>query len=759
MYGNPVKDFDISSALEFVTNIDPDAENTDNKIYVAWDKIANEDQKYELALVTRLEQGIKAGVPSKLEYYWYVDSITYLKPVVDATTGETTYVEEKKEVGNLVTVDQNGVVKFSEDYAEKLDIAYITVKATNVLDKNGNDVVLGDDNKPVITEYTTTKSVDIHIAAITNVGFKMAGKTWVWDGTQSEYKVTLIHDNTNGNAYTLENEIVYNNKISGITLDENVTIEFEVGADDSVLAIGEDKASVTTKKSGTTTLVVKIGQYKTYKIEIVVVDVTGDLALQAKNQNITLIGNGNAIELGDLFVGNIPDNANLIVFNGIANDSDYMTPSINSPLLKANDSSASLYVDDAAYKLVDAANKTSYANGKPVSTLTDTIKFAGSKVSGDKISIAIFSNGVRVSPNVNVYVVDAYNVKTWDQLSANIASNVVFLSDISMPAGNTATLDVSTHTLYGNGHKFDITTGKRGGQAGIITLKTGGVIRDVRIVGAVYSTFAVSVSDDYGTSAVDAAGGSIINSYIANCRSPLRIESGEVFVKDSVLFGGRYANIDMVGGKVTIQGKVATVGQPIKDASGKTVLGTGITVWFNNTEKVVNLDTGAELKQYNFIQNDSTVKKSLPVIDFYSLVKISTSDMFSQLFGSNYSAYHYKDSNGTIYVSAGIGSLDKYMDTNKSQDTLKLTGFADGVYSGSVIYSYNIPVYSFIKSKLAEKGINSDPLQMDVRTLQPSNAANAKLFEEYLQLGTYYYPENYTFSNGSVQFKTFPAAE
>ncbi len=140
--------------------------------------------------------------------------------------------------------------------------------------------------------------------------------------------------------------------------------------------------------------------------------------------------------------------------------------------------------------------------------------------------------------------------------------------------------------------------------------------------------------------------------------------------------------------------------------------------------------------------------------------KIDTSDLFKQLFGSSYEQYHYKDNNH-LYVNTGIASLDKYRDAAQTVDTLTITGFADGVYSGSVIYSYNISstIYKYLKDTLAGKGIDANPLQMDARTLHNSNSDNLKLFEEYLQLGEYYYPENYTFNNGSVQFKTFPAAE
>lgn len=602
-------------------------------------------------------------------------------------------------------------------------------------------------NNTVVTEE---RFIEIHVVCVKSADITFAGNTVV-----NNDNVTLIYNETaNDKTFTASaSNIKYNytNLPNGIVLDTDL----KISATGDALNKNGTTLSVNDSRTGNeTTLVFSVGNVKK-TINVDLFDVKG-LPFASTSPNFTVLGNGNPVKLGDLFknndnyVGSFPENAQVIVYTGNTIDDKYSDLSGRTPLRESNANGNTFYVN---YSDKDALTSDTWQN--------KTVQFYGTS-GATKAYITVIADGVRIAPDIAVEIVNAKNVTTWAELSADIASNVVFVKDIAI--GSDATLDVATHTLYGNGFKFDITAGKRGGTAGIITLETSGVIRDIRIIGSVYSTFAVSVTDDYGTSAVDADGGSIINSYIANCRSPLRIEGNEVIVKDSVLFGGRYANIDMVGGKLTIQGTVATVSQLYNG-----VIGTGITAWFNNSEKIINLADGATLKQYNFIENDSTIKKSMPTVEYGIKVpifgnigvNIKTSEMFEQLMGSSYEKYHFLDEDGTIYVSAGIASLDKYRDAAQTVDTLTITGFADGVYSGSVIYSYNISstIYKYLKDTLAGKGINANPLQMDSRTLQNSNADNIELFNEYLQLGDYYYPENYTFNNGLVQFKTFPAAE
>lgn len=585
-YKNPVQNFDIEINDSFATNYD------DNTGYIVYDKVAVNG--IQLAVKNELGK-LQAEDPTNThkislpEYTWEIAKVVLADD--SEVTGEA--------VGTYATIDANtGLLKLAATY--DFSVKYIQAKATAVLGKDGTEA--GE---------KATQTFEVHVASVSEVGFKMAGKTWVWDGTQSVYKVTLIHDNANGTSYTLENSIDYNNKIDGMVFDETISVSIDDGAATDVVEV-TSSTSVLTKKGGITTLVVKIGPYKTYKIEVTVADVVSDLAIQAKHPGIAYVGNSNVIELGDIFVGNIPENANVIVFNGFANDDNYMAPSINSPLLP--NSGTGLRVDDVDYKLVDAENKTAYVNGKPVSALTDTIKLAGTKTSGDKISIAIFSNGVRVSPNVNVYVVDGKNVTDYSELDSNTSN--VLLSDITMTTDGMFTLQNST--LYGNYFTFNIENGVKQNTFGIIILRNS-TMRDTRVVGSLYPTVAIQAPDLYGSNAVHAIGNSVIdNCYIANCRAPLAsgsednkdangVPTDSIVVKNTVLYGGRYANVDLRGGTLTFEGKVIAVNQPHTNNANPNsvsmedrIAGFGITTWLEAPAgtKIQNVHN---LVQYNFI--------------------------------------------------------------------------------------------------------------------------------------------------------------
>ena len=164
-------------------------------------------------------------------------------------------------------------------------------------------------------------------------------------------------------------------------------------------------------------------------------------------------------------------------------------------------------------------------------------------------------------------------------ITNELKSNIVLFGDIAM-SGDVNFLTIPDgKTFYGNTFDFDIKAGRRT-EEGIIYLK--GTIRDVRVLGTVYGSFAGTVSDDCGSSAICANGTNsyIYNCYIANTRSPLRT-SGTTIVEDSTFFGGRYSNIDITGGTLTIRGKVTTVQQKYSADNQSNVVGIGISAWFN----------------------------------------------------------------------------------------------------------------------------------------------------------------------------------
>ena len=386
----------------------------------------------------------------------------------------------------------------------------------------------------------------------------------------------------------------------------------------------------------------------------IVID-TSNFDFQPANNNLTIIGNENEIFLSDLFKlrngAEIPEGAELVVFNQVFSGDTHSSPS-RTELQQTDASTIGLSVDSVRTSLADS-------NFNSIS-----IKFSGT--SNDAIYIAVMQNGARISEDVVVKVVDGINVRTYADLTSNInaestayhlTSNVVFLDNITM-SGDVNFLQIpADKTLYGNGFKFDITKGRLK-EEGIINLK--GTLRDVMVVGAVYSTFSFSAGDDYGSSAVNATGNAYIyNSYIANTRSPLRTSGAGVVIEDSVLFGGRYSNIDMTGGTITIKGTVTTVQQVYSD---KNVIGMGVSAWFNDGKKNVVIEEGANLVQYNFM--DESIIQYLPQLKVANIFEVmDLKEPFNAMFGDTetYGQYMYTAANGKTYANFGIVSTDKYM--------------------------------------------------------------------------------------------------
>ena len=385
----------------------------------------------------------------------------------------------------------------------------------------------------------------------------------------------------------------------------------------------------------------------------IVIDIS-NFDFQPANNNLTIIGNENEIFLSDLFKlrngAEIPEGAELVVFNQVFSGDTHSSPS-RTELQQTDASTIGLSVDSVRTPIADF-------NFNSIS-----IKFSGT--SNDAIHIAVMQNGARISEDVVVKVVEGYNVRNYTDFTSKVntentvyplTSNVVFLSDITM-SGDVNFLQIpADKTLYGNGFKFDI-TGGRLQEEGIINLK--GTLRDIKVVGAVYSTFAFSAGEDYGSSAVNATGNAYIyNSYIANTRSPLRTSGEGVVIEDSVLFGGRYSNIDMTGGTVTIKGTVTTVQQVY---SSNNVIGIGVSAWFNDSKKNVVIEEGANFVQYNFM--DSSISQYLPELSLLGYGIMDLKEPFNAMLSDTYmyGEYMYTAHTGNNYINFGLMSTDKYM--------------------------------------------------------------------------------------------------
>ena len=597
--------------------------------------------------------------------------------------------------------------------------------------------------------------------------------------------------------------------------------------------------------AGSGTLVVNVGTathtYLTYTINLTIAD-TSNFPLQPKNNNnFTVLGSGAPILISDLFdkKGDIPAGAQLVVYNGMVGANDtYMTPD-RGELYATSEGEGGVSVDVPN----QAITNDNYA--------TLALTFAGADVN-NTVRIAVVHNGVRISEDIEVCIVDATNVKSYADLTATLSSGA-FTKNIVLLGNLTMTTDVNTfnigknYTLYGNGYQFDIKNGRLSNE-GIINLQ-GGTIRDIMIVGKVYPDMALRAGDEYGSAAINATGtAKIINSYIANTRSPLRT-SGTTTVKDSVLFGGRYANIDMTGGTITIEGTVTTVQQVYSADGASNVIGIGISAWFNDSQKFVNIADGAELVQYNFL--DSSIQKYLPEIGYMGYNVMNLQDPFNAIFSNTatYGEYIFT-SNGNKYVNSGIASTDMYslaysvtgdpssklnigsvgrftynagakktvkvttsvsdaeefviayesstltpaVGTVTSAGYVKVTGAqlkagVDFTFNSKKSYNggdptsymfqiqsdnyktvnvsgnsehYSSLVYMFDKdlsttlgmaesvTSFHSSGIHYGKMSVGVNTVKNTNTAYQQYLQNYINMGTFYYPENYQFVGGNI---------
>lgn len=566
-----------------------------------------------------------------------------------------------------VTVDQSGNVTVGASVPSNIDEIKIYVEA--LISEEG---YTAEGTPEGVTKTFANATFTIKVGAIDK-------NTVLIGGSKYDSSTTYTVNHTLGES---DNIITLNNSLGYINYDKNnALIEIDDGF--TVTSNNTDVATyangqITVLKAGTATISVKFDVYTSFNYDIVLtvtepaIDL-GSLNIQIRDGAQYKYLGGQSITLSDIFViteGSLPAGTKVVVFDGEGNPD--ATLADRDKL--SNNSSNSIYINDSNYTL-DVNNVN--ATGKTVTTLEATdIKLAGAKESGDKIVIALFANGQRVSPDFAIYIVDAVNVRDYAGLKANIANNsVVLLNNITdMPEGATEYLVIPTgKTLYGNLFDIDV-------KNGITTLTDGknavvnvsGKLQDARVLGAIYSKFAFTVDSPFGASTVSSNGGTIENCYITHGRSPLRVDGGTVTVEDTVFFGGRYSNIDIVGGTLKIKGKVTTVQQELTADDGTKVIGLGISAWFNDATKTIQYaDANAELIQYNFVNENA----SLPVLTVGDIADqykdiigglstetlLDLGSLFTNMFTNpDFESFVFDKNTDNKYIHAGMVAIDKY---------------------------------------------------------------------------------------------------
>ncbi len=337
------------------------------------------------------------------------------------------------------------------------------------------------------------------------------------------------------------------------------------------------------------------------------------------------VGNANAVALASLFE---PVNANAKARSaGAAIDTANVSVEIEK-----------LY-QDTDVEGTFTANASDWTKG--------TIQFTGT----GPVKLTITDGDDCAPTELLLEVVNASNFTSESNLGNLQRGNSVLLSDLVMPENGS--VYIPNATVYGNGFTFDVTAGAHGNTAGNISnngvlILLNAVINNLKIVGAVYTEYGATAKDDYNFPIVLSSGTSaIINSYVSNGASPVRIREGNLTIENTTLKGGNFANLDIRAGQVVLD-NVTTINQADSNdaaADGSMVVGLGIVAYYEGTlaDSTITIKNG--LTQYN----------SLCSADSENIPNSFGASIIEQMMAQT--DYVYTDATGTKWVNTGIVSL------------------------------------------------------------------------------------------------------
>ena len=602
---------------------------------------------------------------------WHTGSITLGLYEKDIKAEDTTKPVSSKRVkwtltdnyGPCVQLTEEGVLTFSrgEDGLYP-DISSISVTAT---------AVRGE----------TAKTFTINLSRGTGMAVTVDGNS----ATEVLWGEDASEDDGLKNSYTIGATLnAWANKVS-----DNFTYDDDVVLDESsdVLTVNgttvETATNILSGNTANTTISfdVIVGGY--YKETVTLTLNHARVLYTIKNTDLKYIGTeGATVSASDLFT--LADGATAPA--GEVKVNAYLGATAGASMSNLNPLPIGSSTNQAVYAEGDAnANSVALSNGAFNLGLKSEANTATAKV-----VFVVTVDGVRASENYEVTVVNGTNAKNYTTLKAGegTAKNIVLLSDVTMDVDNSY---ISVKNFYGNCFTFDIQKGTKQSVenvgSGVINLY--GTLQDVKIIGRLHTGFGVSVSNEWGSCAVTtkATGAKILNSYISNCRSPLRVEANTT-VEDSIFFGGRFSNIEIISSKtLTIEGEVVTINQPYEGQ-----VGTGITAWYTATNYAKVVVTGL-LTQYNFISEaDAAYMPEITVAG----VGADLGVIFKDLINNNaYSGYKF----GSGYVNAGIAYLNK-VSTDES--------FVEPEFNHSALTSaYQSTDYELTDAKAYPSGVKS----------------------------------------------------
>lgn len=504
----------------------------------------------------------------------------------------------------------DGKAHSHDDYNDDGVADYETVNGESILVENNRHIYLEFNN--LVTGYgwgVTTKGVG-DMDGVTILDREVGDSVQKFEGKVSELsngtkiKIGDIFDLIDDNTVDLVAEAL---TVSVVSLDENnpITAVFTRDINDwtngTLLITGSGRAKITIQDYYFCTPTV---------IEVNIKEREQEKKFDAKLEGDFLyrVGNQNAVKFGSLF--------------------EALTANINADGITIS-----------VENISGTADGTEALNSATVWT-DRTVRFEGTGV----VKVTITDNDYCIATEVLLEIIDATNVAEDGKISSYNVSSVL-LGNTSI---NTLYLNGGA-TLYGNGFTIDCTgspiTGSGSVSENYIVALVDANLDNVKIVGAVYTTYGAQASNDYNRALVVSKGNSTItNSYLSNTASPIRLVEGNLYVKGTTVKGGNFANIDVRNGHLTVE-DVTTINQALGNdeaTDGTTVIGLGIVVYYENVDaSLTSVTIKGNLTQYNHISSNDEFSNSY------------ANTFVSAMMSSQFSDYQTKIGS-TTWVNTGV---------------------------------------------------------------------------------------------------------
>lgn len=365
------------------------------------------------------------------------------------------------------------------------------------------------------------------------------------------------NDKTNGGFNVLDEITVPRIWIyEGVSLSNDKFRQVSGNDDDSIMLIGGAtcSTSATAGKTVTTFKTVTVGEGDNQKEEIVTVNqwykISGQ-ALQIKSglntdKYIYRVGNGNSFSLDKFFAvknsANVPENISVRAVNIVKTRED----------IEAAKDAANAYDKTKGY-YGTIADKTTYITLGNVSGLDTTVQLS-SFTGPVRLELYNSSTGALYAA-INLEVVDGVNATS----ATNVTdSNVCLLNNISA----TSISVKGGYTLYGNGFTITDARTTTTNDTGLVSMVSG-TLDNVNIDGYQSGNGEVTYGNNGYSPIISIADSSavanIYNSYIQGGRQAIfATNANTIYLKNTTLDGGSRANMEIVGGNVTLENCTTT---------------------------------------------------------------------------------------------------------------------------------------------------------------------------------------------------------